>query len=605
MKNTHNPLPFLFLTILFICVQSCSTFTNESSTNGHTLKLNLLHLNDTHSYLDPSSLGWNMVFEGTNATAFLGGFTRLKTAIDEVRRTRDNVLLVHAGDAVQGTLYFTKFQGDADIELLNHIGVEVMTFGNHEFDKGLTVPKKFVENARFPIVSANIDFTKEPSIGEGVKPYVIKYYDNKPVAIIGVTTEDTTNISSPGPTIVFNNVAESLKKTIAELEAMGINKIIVLSHIGYERDKRIAEEVKGIDVIVGGHSHTLLGDDEYVSFGLDPEGPYPTVVNRVDGETVLIVQAWKWGQVLGLLSLEFDKDGKVIDYKGEQLIVVNDRFMQNRQVIPPESADYKKIVSSIKNSKGLKIFSEDPKTENLLTPLRSQLEQFYKQVLTVAEDNLVIGLNSGPGPLVIDSFVAKTGADIGIINREAIRTNLSKGNITVGNVYELLPFNDTLCLTDLTGKELKQVLEEGIDFQISRSPSNPGYPYVSGLVYEVQPHLTKGNRVSGLWKKRPDGSLQPIEMDKVYRLVTINFIALQAGDGFDFFRTFKGTVTDTGFVDAEVFSEYLSSQRSIKNPTEVRIRINNTGALKTDYIIFVFHKGLKKMGQHWRHIILG
>lgn len=578
---------FVILMLFFFIIQSCS-----SSTHNDSLRLSILHLNDTHSHLEPDSAGVNMVFDEINAKGFLGGFARIKTAVDDFKKTRQNTLFVHAGDAVQGTLYFTKFQGDADIDFLNLIAIDVMTFGNHEFDKGTLIPKKIVDKANFDIVSANIDFSREPYINERVKPYVIKYYGKQAVAVIGVTTEETEGISSPGPTIKFKNVIESLKKTVQEIESKGINKIIVLSHIGYDADMRVAEEVRGIDVIVGGHSHTLLGDDEYDDFGLQPEGPYPTVITRGEDDVVLIVHAWKWGNAIGALMVDFDEKGKIRDYKAEQLLLINDRFVQKGKDILPDSETYKKIIDSINKSKGFKIFSEDKEVLTMLAPLKAQIEDLKRQVITVAEDDLIVGLNSGPGPLVIDGFVLKTNVEIGLINRGSIRKDLSSGNITLGDVYEVMPFANTLCLINLKGSEIKQLLEDGIDYQIVHNPNDPYYPYVSGLTYTVKPHASKGNRVNGLMRIKTDGSVEPLHAESIYKFVTVSFIAKQGGDGYKFFNTYRGNIIDTGLIDADVFVEYLASHKSVKNPTEERIRIDTTDiqALKSYYIILAYQQ---------------
>jgi len=530
-----------------------------------------------------------MTFDGISVKAFPGGFARLKSAIDEFKRQNENLLFLHAGDAVQGTIYFTKFQGDADIDFLNYIGIDVMTFGNHEFDKGPLVPKKLVEQALFDIVSANIDFSKEPSINKRVKPYVIKYFGKEAVAIIGVTTDETNEISMPGPTIKINNVIDSLKKTVSEVEQKGINKIILISHIGYEEDKRLAGEIKGIDIIIGGHSHTLLGGEEFKNHALNPEGDYPTVIKDKDGVITLVVQAWKWGQALAKLMVEFDERGNIKDFNAQQVIVLSDRFVQNRQDIPTDSETYKKIINSINNSKGLRIFPEDNATLQKLAPYKAQIDDFRKQILATAEDDLIVGLNSGAGPLVIDSFVQKVNAELGFINRGAIRMDLSVGNITLGDVYELMPFGNTICLANLRGSEIKQALEDGIDFQIVNNPQNPYYPYVSGMVYTVRPSAKKGNRVTSLLRTNNDGTIKPLDMDSTYKFVSIDFIAKKGGDGFTFFTTYSGNLIDTGLIDAEIFADYLSVQKTIRNPTEERIKIDTSSSLEISklYIIFL------------------
>ncbi|MBE0557497.1 MAG: metallophosphoesterase, partial [Proteobacteria bacterium] len=282
--------------IVIVILAACG----GSGEQPQPLTLTIAHVNDTHSHLEPSDNEWEtFVIDGVDTSVKIGGVTRLKTALDELRGSRENVLFLHAGDAVQGTLYFNVFQGDADIDFLNYLGVDAMTFGNHEFDKGAAMAGRFVARASFPILSANIDVSREPSLAGKVAPYLIKQYGSERVGIIGVTTVDTAVTSSPGDTVSFNDVTKSVAEAVISLAAIGINKIIVLSHIGYDEDVKLANAVAGIDVVVGGHSHTLLGDPaQFAPLGITSvdeilKGRYPTVVKGPENETALVVQGWR------------------------------------------------------------------------------------------------------------------------------------------------------------------------------------------------------------------------------------------------------------------------------------------------------------------------
>jgi 5'-nucleotidase len=570
MKNPHRikQLTLLFF-IIFIFLSACS---HTSEYFPKALTINIAHLNDTHSHLESDRDVEIIKFDGTDTKAFLGGFPRLKTVLDKMKNESDNFMLLHAGDAVQGTLYFTLFDGDADIEFLNILGIDAMTFGNHEFDKGPGLTEKLVDRIKFPITSANIDFTLIPSIAQKVHPFVIKNYNGEKVAIIGVTTENTPIVSNPGPNIKFNDVKINVANKIDELRSKGINKIVVISHIGYDEDIKLAQSVSGIDVIVGGHSHTLLGDkNSFHFFGLKPQGEYPTVIKNPDGKDVLIVQAWRWGGVIGLLKVEFDEAGDIKGYSGTPVLVMGPKFIRDKKEITTDSERYKRILQIINDSKIAGIFDEDVTAKKLLQPYKEQLDALMKSVIAQAKEDLIGGLNSGPGLLIADSMVWKTGVQIALINRGGVRRDIYAGQISVGTVMEVLPFNNTLFLLELQGSAIKTALEEGIDFQLSYNASNPLYPYVSGMKYSVNKLYPKGERISDIMVKNPEGNYEPINMQKTYKLVTNSYIASQGGDGYVSLRDYKGYKYDTGLIDYEVFIEYLKNFKTVFNPAEERI----------------------------------
>ncbi|WP_096467240.1 metallophosphoesterase [Aneurinibacillus soli] len=252
-----------------------------------------MHTNDTHAHLDNAA--------------------QRASLIKQIRSEAKNTLLLDAGDVFSGDLYFTEWKGQADVQLMNFVGYDAMALGNHEFDKGPATLAAFIQNAQFPVVNANYDFTKDASLKgwvqqpitipdtthktkPGIYPYVSKQIDGQLVAIIGVTTEDTAKSSSPGKDIVIHDAFPAVEKTIADINKQGINKIIVISHLGYPRDKEMARQVEGIDVIVGGHTHTKIDKPEIVADDATP---------------TLVVQANEYGKYIGRADLTFDENGVI------------------------------------------------------------------------------------------------------------------------------------------------------------------------------------------------------------------------------------------------------------------------------------------------------
>ncbi len=248
-------------------------------------ELTIIHLNDTHSHIDPQRGG---DYKG------MGGVIEQAAYIDGVRSEegRKNVLLLHAGDYGQGTSYFTELGGDIEIDVMNAMRFDVSCLGNHEFDNGIPELARRLKNLKNPVVCANYDFTGTAIEGL-VKPYVIVKKAGQKIGVIGLLTdvrrvvdkEIACQLTYQEPAPIVNKLAEYLK------EEKGCDFVICLSHLGFYEDKDLASQIDNVDLIVGGHSHTLLDDE--------------VVVKDNDGDDVVIVQNWKWGLNLGHLTVEF------------------------------------------------------------------------------------------------------------------------------------------------------------------------------------------------------------------------------------------------------------------------------------------------------------
>ncbi len=272
-------------------------------------KLSIMHTNDTHASLDLAP--------------------KRATAIQQVREQKPDSLLIDAGDVFSGSLYFNEFKGQADLKLMNYMKYDLMVTGNHEFRprtaEGHKELANFVRYANFPFVSSNVDYSGDQYMKSlyrnetSDKPFngrlyegVVKVVDGKKVGFFGLTTEETADIASPGP-IVFQDYINEAQKAVDAFEAMGVDQIVAVSHLGYndnpnvDNDLLLAENVDGIDIIVGGHTHTRLNQ--------------PVVISEGKTEPTLIVQAYQYSEFLGTLDVEFDKDGKILSHMGSLIDV--------------------------------------------------------------------------------------------------------------------------------------------------------------------------------------------------------------------------------------------------------------------------------------------
>jgi 5'-nucleotidase/UDP-sugar diphosphatase len=592
-------------------------------------RLLLMHVNDTHSKLEPSQvklsvdlgepLGRKPVY------VELGGFPRVWAAAERTRAAGIGTLFLHAGDAFQGTLYFTRFGGKADAEFFNAMGVDAMVPGNHEFDKGPQALRGFLELVRFPVLSSNLDFSREPELVAGaLKPYVIEAFDGSRVAVVGITTPETPYISSPGPNLVFADQTETAARCVVELQREGVNKIVVLSHLGYREDLELASSVEGIDVIVGGHSHTLLGS--FSDLGLPSSGEYPSVVRGPGGDTVLVVTAWEWAKVMGELEVGFDANGRVSDWSGTPRLVAGTEWFRvhdlpgsggkpvrvefrkdakgpnvgdpnaagaslgiasawtareydgNDYTVVPDteqSAHYlealDRLIARLSADERVLLVEAKPEGLEMLERYGVEVEALKKQVAAHAAEELRRGNNRGPGPLIADSMIAKTGARIAVMNPGGVRTNLGSGPVSVAQVYELQPFGNTLVTLDLTGAGVVNVLEDMCDFTVSRYEKSRGtaYVYVAGLRFTLFVNAPKGRRVRNVEVRDTGGAYEPLETARVYKTAVNSFMA-SGGDKNDTLKEAPGKY-DTGYVDSEATLEYLNG-KTLVNRSEERVR---------------------------------
>jgi len=495
------------------------------------ITITVLHTNDLHAHVE------SVTIKGKQ----YGGYARLASAILEQRAASENPLLIDAGDVFQGTLYFNVYEGLADLSFLNLMGYRAMAVGNHEFDRGPQPLATFAKMANFPLVAANLDVSQEPLLKDLVKPSVVTEVGGEKIGIVGVTTPDLPTISAMGPTVRMKELVKSVQTAVDDLTKQGVDKIILLSHCGFGVDLQTAREVRNVDMIVGGHSHTLLGDVKIE--GVTPSGnPYPTIVKDAAGQDILVVQAWEWGKVLGKIRLTFDDKGKVTDWSKDGPIVIDESLPENPFVAQIIAAFQRPI-------------------------LALQTQKVGESQSNLTRDPVDNG-DSTMGNVVADAMLELTASQdvvAAFMNAGGVRRGLEAGPITYGQAIEVQPFGNTLILIDVTGAELKAALEHGA----SRFPEFSGgtlYPS-RGTSYVVDATQPVGSRVVQIVVAG-----QPWSAEKTYRICVNSFTA-GGGDDHATLKSAPGRRVDTGFIDVDALIEYLKKHNPVTMQNENRLTV--------------------------------
>ncbi|WP_394688000.1 5'-nucleotidase C-terminal domain-containing protein [Hoeflea sp.] len=506
--------------------------------------LDILHINDLHSRIE-SINKYDSTCSGEDETEgkCFGGVARVKTMIDERRSALTeagaNVLVLDAGDQFQGSLFYSTYKGKAAAEFMNGIGFDAMAVGNHEFDDGPEGLRDFIDIVDFPVISGNTISGANSVLGDRVKPSVIKEIGGERVAIISVLAADTVETSSPGPSVLILDEIDYLKGAVAELEAEGINKIILLSHVGLPMDEKIAAEVDGIDVIVGGHSHTLLSNTQERA-----AGPYPTMVKSPSGVDVPIVQAYAFSKYVGEVKVTFDDGGKVISAEGEPHLL-------DASVTPDEAflARVKELGAPIEELKN-KVVAESTETIE-------------------GSRDVCRAMECAMGNLVADAMldrIAGQGVSLVIQNGGGLRASIDAGEITMGEVLTVLPFQNTMATFDLKGSDVIAALENGL----SKIEEGAGrFPQVAGMRYSFDKDAEAGSRIVSVEVKDGDG-FTPIDPDTVYSVATNNYMR-GGGDGYSIFRTAGMNAYDYGPGLEQLVADYLAANSPYTPYTDGRI----------------------------------
>jgi len=516
-------------------LMSAGALAISAGTAAADYSLTILHTNDFHARFEPISKYDSGCGAEDNAEGkCFGGSARLVTAVAEARARSNNSILVDGGDQFQGTLYYTYYKGALAAEMMNKLGYDGMTVGNHEFDDGPEVLRGFMDAVNFPVLMSNADVSAEPLLHEKLAKSTVIERGGEKLGLIGLTPQDTDELASPGPNITFSDPATAVQGEVDKLTEMGVNKIIVLSHSGYVVDQDVAANTTGVDVIVGGHSNTYLSNTNE-----DAVGAYPTMV----GETA-IVQAYAYGKFLGELNVTFNDAGEITEAVGEPLVMDG-------------------------------TVGEDEATVARITEAAIPLQEIRNKVVASAAD-LIDGDRAvcrvqecAMGNLVADAMLARVkdqGVQIAIANSGGLRSSIDAGEVTMGEVLTVLPFQNTLSTFQVSGQTVIDALENGVS-QVEEVKGR--FPQVAGLKFTFDLAVAPNEgRIQEVMVADGDNFVA-IDPAKMYNLVSNNYVR-GGGDGYKMFRS-AANAYDFGPDVADVLAEYMAAQGPVAPYTDGRI----------------------------------
>jgi len=593
------------LAALGLLVTACGGNDDETvAPSFKALELNIAHINDHHSQLDAFA-NTELKLDGVATQVELGGFAR-QTAMYKSLAGSKNLLKIHAGDALTGTLYYTFFKGAADAVMMNSVCFDAFIPGNHEFDDGDAVFKGFLDylgqgTCKTPTLSSNIvPATGTPlaatSSSSYLKPYVIKEIDGVKIGLIGLTTASkTVNSSRPLDSTKFNEEAASAQKAIDELKAQGIRHIVAITHQGYVADKALAAKLTDVDVIIGGDSHTLLGD--FTALGLTSSGAYPTIVTNKSGETVCIGQAWEYAKATGLMNVQFNEAGAVKSCGGQATLLIGDSFKRKDaagawQVLA--EADRTALVAKLAASQPqVKVLAPDSAATASLKTYSDQVSAEKAKPIGTATESLclvrvpgestnrsagtagceaanTLARGSDVAQVVAEAFLnAAKRADFSLQNAGGVRVPVAAGGLSMNSAFTLLPFTNVLVELDMTGAEVVAAVEDAVDNHIVNPSSGTGsHPYAAGMRWDLDMSKAKGQRITNVQvRSKTTGTWSAIDLSKTYVLVTNDYIA-SGKDGYTTLgKVFAaGRYVNTYLLYTQSFVDYVLAKGSIARP---------------------------------------
>ncbi len=498
-------------------------------------QLTIMHTNDVHGHHEPQRNGD-------------GGAARQATVVNLIRAEVDNHLLLDGGDRFTGTLFHVQYRGQDSVQIMNAIGYDAMALGNHEFDDGSEVLAAFVQGLNFPALSANTDFSEDPMLAGLIEPSVILDVGGEQIGIIGLTTPETAILAKPSEFLVFHyDLINVTQEQVDMLTAQGVNKIILLTHIGYGADLEVAQGVSGVDVVVGGHTNTFLSNSYSGALG-----EYPTVVESASGEPVLVVQASTKTVYLGRLDVEFDGDGLVADWDGDAILL-------SRYISPdPDISD---LIAGL----------AEPIAELAAKPVGEAA-----MALTGTSPRLCRIGECLLGNVITDAVLEDTGVDIVFQNGGGIRADIDEGEVTLGEVLNVLPFGNLISTFELSGADVMAVLENSVSRVEVDADNNPivdgasgRFMQVAGLRYSYDATQEAGSRVLSA-EVMQDGEYVAVDAEAIYSVATNDFIRA-GGDGFAMLTENAINPYDQGRPLDQVVADYIAANSPISVMMEGRI----------------------------------
>lgn len=529
------PSPFTaLLCTLFLILTACAP-AHHKATPDDGLELRLLHVNDTHAFLAGIDDRMNACFEATDCR---GGLARISAAIRATRQEQDNIIALDAGDQFQGTLFYSvnKWPMIAAADAL--LPYDAMTLGNHEFDEGCRELARFLEAQPLPVLAANLVPQHGcPLAGSRIRPYLVRMVRGTRVGVIGLANDEVTGLAAACPQTAFRDARTTLQRYVTELEAQGIRHIIAVTHLGLERDRELARSVNGIDVIVGGHTHTYLGPGS-------KDGPYPIVEHAPDGSPVLVVTAARATRYLGDLSITFDAAGIPVAWTGGP-----------RELVPA--------------------LPQDEAMTRLVANYAESLERYRTEIVGRHNIQMPDGMEACrkgdcfSGLLTADAFLEygrTQGARLALVNGGGIRASLPAGDISRGDLLALHPFDGQVYVREYSGQQIREALEHAVS---GPDGEGPQLLQVAGLTYEADTSRPAGQRLRSVHIVDEQGQRHALNPQRRYGVVLSDFLA-SGGDGFGMLRHGRLLATSPLSV-RELTGDYIRRHSPLALPCGKRI----------------------------------
>ncbi|MCU6790896.1 5'-nucleotidase C-terminal domain-containing protein [Paenibacillus sp. WQ 127069] len=490
-----------------------TTDTNKVTGGRSSQMITILHTNDIHSRVE----------ESTDSI----GYAKLSTLLKQTKAVNPNTLMIDAGDTFHGQTISNLVRGESIVKIMNLIGYDVMTAGNHDFNYGSARLVELAKQANFPILGANVKKTDGSRL---LGTNLIKEVNGVKIGIFGLTTPETAYKTHPNNVegITFADPVQEAKAQVAELRSK-VDIIIAISHLGVDAtsidtSKKVAEQVPGIDVIIDGHSHTVMEKGMMVG-------------------SVLIAQTGEYGKNIGKIQLNIE-NGKLSS--------------KNASLITRKEADQ---------------FQADPAVLDVINNVKKEQETVLSQVVGTTSDKLIGDRTivrkgeSNLGNLITNAMLSETGADVAITNGGGIRASIEAGQITKGDIITVLPFGNYIQTKKVKGSDIKAALELGV----SGYPGElGGFPHVGGIFFEFDPAQPVGNRVLSILIKG-----KQLDPNQMYLLATNDFMAA-GGDQYTMFKDYP-IANDFSSLEESVIT-YMQTIGSAVPKIEGRITVKGANA---------------------------
>jgi len=498
------PLLVLAAFALALALQGCA-----SARRGGTppavppggFELVLLHTNDTHTYIAGADASGRACFKEEGC---YGGYARIAQAIKDEKAKGGNVLVLDAGDQMQGTIFFATGKAPLIASLQKRMPYDFSTLGNHEFDEGCPALAGFLAELPYGVLAANLKPGKAcPLAACAVKPWAVREFQGVKVGVFGIANDQPVGTSDACKATAFLDRREAARQAVRELEAQGCRIIVAVTHIGLEDDLALARAVDGIDVIVGGHSHSYLGPERNGGLTEKPEGPYPLVAQSPSGKPVLVVTAKFQTRYLGRLDAVFDAEGTACAWQGGPILLGPDA-------------------------------PRDPELSALVAPKGEALEKLKKERLFENEIDMPDGIEACrrgeclAGLLAADAFLEfgrRHGASIALMHAGGVRSSLPRGWVTQGDMLSVHPFAAHVAVKEITGATLIEALEnsvaDGHDGAYLLQPA--------GLAFVLDRARPSGRRLVKAEAMGADGRMHALDPKARYRVAMADFLARGSG----------------------------------------------------------------------------